>query len=101
MRAFLLFLRGFLIGCADVVPGVSGGTLAFITGIYEELLAAEAASICPPRDPRAFAESVTRLISSEETRTRLAEAGRRYVEQELRPEVALEHYASMLEEVAR
>lgn len=25
-------------GCADVVPGVSGGTVAFITGIYEELL---------------------------------------------------------------
>ena len=26
-------------GAADVVPGVSGGTIAFITGIYEELLA--------------------------------------------------------------
>ena len=25
-------------GAADVVPGVSGGTIAFITGIYEELL---------------------------------------------------------------
>ena len=25
-------------GAADIVPGVSGGTIAFITGIYEELL---------------------------------------------------------------
>lgn len=33
-----LFLRGIAMGAADVVPGVSGGTIAFITGIYEELL---------------------------------------------------------------
>jgi len=32
-------LRGIAMGAADVVPGVSGGTIAFITGIYEELLA--------------------------------------------------------------
>lgn len=31
-------LRGVGMGAADVVPGVSGGTIAFITGIYEELL---------------------------------------------------------------
>jgi putative membrane protein len=31
-------VRGFLMGAADVVPGVSGGTMAFITGIYEELI---------------------------------------------------------------
>jgi putative membrane protein len=30
--------RGFCMGAADVVPGVSGGTMAFILGIYEELL---------------------------------------------------------------
>ena len=30
--------RGFCMGVADVVPGVSGGTMAFILGIYEELL---------------------------------------------------------------
>lgn len=34
----LLFLKGLGMGSADVVPGVSGGTIAFITGIYEELL---------------------------------------------------------------
>lgn len=33
-----LVAKGFLMGSADVVPGVSGGTMAFITGIYEELL---------------------------------------------------------------
>ncbi len=35
----LLFLKGLAMGAADVVPGVSGGTIAFISGIYEELLA--------------------------------------------------------------
>jgi putative membrane protein len=30
--------RGFAMGAADVVPGVSGGTMAFILGIYDELL---------------------------------------------------------------
>lgn len=35
---FLLFVRGMAMGAADVVPGVSGGTIAFITGIYEELI---------------------------------------------------------------
>ena len=30
--------RGFCMGAADVVPGVSGGTMAFILGIYEELI---------------------------------------------------------------
>ena len=35
---FWLFLKGILMGAADIVPGVSGGTIAFITGIYERLL---------------------------------------------------------------
>ncbi|PIE37353.1 MAG: DUF368 domain-containing protein [Gammaproteobacteria bacterium] len=34
-----VFLRGMLMGAADVVPGVSGGTMALITGIYTTLLA--------------------------------------------------------------
>lgn len=33
-----LYLKGMAMGAADVVPGVSGGTIAFISGIYEELL---------------------------------------------------------------
>ena len=33
-----IFFRGMAMGTADVVPGVSGGTLALITGIYEELI---------------------------------------------------------------
>jgi putative membrane protein len=33
-----IYIRGLAMGAADVVPGVSGGTVAFITGIYEELL---------------------------------------------------------------
>jgi putative membrane protein len=35
---FGIYLRGIAMGAADVVPGVSGGTIAFISGIYEELL---------------------------------------------------------------
>ncbi|KAF7775381.1 putative membrane protein [Pseudoalteromonas citrea] len=35
-----LFLKGAGMGAADVVPGVSGGTIAFITGIYARFLAA-------------------------------------------------------------
>ena len=34
----LNFLRGFLMGSADVVPGVSGGTIAVLVGIYERLV---------------------------------------------------------------
>lgn len=34
----LTFFKGMAMGAADVVPGVSGGTIAFITGIYDTLL---------------------------------------------------------------
>ena len=33
-----IYLRGMAMGAADVVPGVSGGTVAFITGIYQRLV---------------------------------------------------------------
>jgi len=35
-----VLVKGLLMGAADIVPGVSGGTVAFITGIYERLLTA-------------------------------------------------------------
>ena len=35
-----LFLKGFAMGAANVIPGVSGGTVAFISGIYERLIKA-------------------------------------------------------------
>lgn len=38
MSKVLTFLKGMAMGAADVVPGVSGGTIAFITGIYDTLL---------------------------------------------------------------
>ncbi len=34
----IIALKGMAMGAADVVPGVSGGTIAFISGIYEELI---------------------------------------------------------------
>ena len=38
VAGFGLFLRGLAMGAADVVPGVSGGTIAFITGIYSQFI---------------------------------------------------------------
>ena len=35
---FMLYVKGVSMGGADVIPGVSGGTIAFITGIYDELI---------------------------------------------------------------
>ena len=35
----ILFLKGMGMGVADIIPGVSGGTIALITGIYEQLIA--------------------------------------------------------------
>ncbi len=39
-EALNLAVKGLCMGSADVVPGVSGGTIALITGIYERLIAA-------------------------------------------------------------
>jgi putative membrane protein len=39
LRAFIILaVKGFLMGAANVIPGVSGGTMALILGIYEELI---------------------------------------------------------------
>lgn len=40
MESLRLSVKGFLMGAADIIPGVSGGTMALITGIYEPLLRA-------------------------------------------------------------
>lgn len=40
MQRLILFVKGLLMGFADVVPGVSGGTIAFVTGIYPAFMAA-------------------------------------------------------------
>jgi putative membrane protein len=39
-KATVLALKGLCMGSADVIPGVSGGTIALITGIYQDLIAA-------------------------------------------------------------
>jgi putative membrane protein len=38
IEPLLIFLRGLFMGSADIIPGVSGGTIALITGIYERLV---------------------------------------------------------------
>ena len=40
MISFLTILRGFIIGVSNAVPGVSGGTVIYLTGIYEEFIEA-------------------------------------------------------------
>lgn len=60
----LTFITGVAMGAADVVPGVSGGTIALIFGVYERLLGAitawNATSLAhlKNRDVRSFARSV-------------------------------------------
>ncbi|MFC3193068.1 DUF368 domain-containing protein [Marinicella sediminis] len=43
MNSVLTYLKGMLMGIADLIPGVSGGTIALITGIYQRLINAIAA----------------------------------------------------------
>ena len=38
MKYLILVLKGFMMGIANIIPGVSGGTIAIILGIYEELI---------------------------------------------------------------
>lgn len=40
VQNLLVALKGFFMGAANVVPGVSGGTIALITGIYKEIIGA-------------------------------------------------------------
>ena len=39
-NSIIIFIKGMLMGIADLVPGISGGTIALITGIYEDLIEA-------------------------------------------------------------
>lgn len=38
LSRLLIFIKGVAMGAADIIPGVSGGSIAFITGIYDQLL---------------------------------------------------------------
>lgn len=38
MEYIIIFLKGMVFGIANVIPGVSGGTMAIVTGIYERLI---------------------------------------------------------------
>ena len=62
---FLIFLRGLFMGSADIIPGVSGGTIALITGIYERLIYAISSikfSFLKPLLTGNFADFKTKLI---------------------------------------
>lgn len=68
MEYLFIFLKGFAMGAANVIPGVSGGTIAFITGIYERLIDAlksfdlKAARYLLRLDIKGFAEHVDLLF---------------------------------------
>ena len=38
LENLLLILKGFILGIANIIPGVSGGTLAMTMGIYEDII---------------------------------------------------------------
>jgi putative membrane protein len=38
MKNIIIFIKGFIFGTANIIPGVSGGTMAITLGIYEKLL---------------------------------------------------------------
>ena len=38
MEHIINFFKGMIVGIANVIPGVSGGTIAVCTGIYEKLI---------------------------------------------------------------
>ena len=47
IKDFIIGVKGFFMGAANVVPGVSGGTIALITGIYGKLIDALNALMTP------------------------------------------------------
>lgn len=53
----IISLKGIAMGAADAVPGVSGGTIAFISGIYEELIAT-ISNIKPPLFKTLFKQGI-------------------------------------------
>jgi putative membrane protein len=55
-----IYLRGIAMGIAEVIPGVSGGTIAFITGIYSELLHT-LAQLRPTALPNLWRDGVARF----------------------------------------
>ena len=38
LENFKIYLKGMVMGIADAFPGISGGTMALILGIYKELI---------------------------------------------------------------
>ncbi|MFH1849129.1 MAG: DUF368 domain-containing protein [archaeon] len=40
MKWAVIFMKGLLMGICDIIPGISGGTVAFVTGIYARLIGA-------------------------------------------------------------
>ncbi|MFP4545638.1 MAG: undecaprenyl phosphate translocase family protein, partial [Methanomassiliicoccales archaeon] len=66
MGALIIFLKGVFMGGADIIPGVSGGTIALITGIYERLVLAIRS--IDPRVVPLFLKGLIRRESMEEAR---------------------------------
>jgi len=63
-----LYLKGIAMGSADAVPGVSGGTIALILGIYERLIAAVTA-IDPDRIVRVLSGARPRIFPTRAPRS--------------------------------
>ena len=81
MQYFVIFIKGILIGIANVIPGVSGGTFALVLGIYERLIKAlKAFDIAAARSllkhlPRAYKSESRAVLLAEIKRTDLVFLG--------------------------
>jgi len=38
LKSFIIFFKGLAMGLADLIPGISGGTIALILGIYKKFI---------------------------------------------------------------
>lgn len=58
----LIFIKGFAIGIANAIPGVSGGTIAFVLGIYERLTNAIANLLNIFKNPKEVIKEACRIL---------------------------------------
>lgn len=62
MEYIIIFLKGMVFGIANVIPGVSGGTMAIVTGIYERLIGIISDAFSYLKDFKKFKNALLFLI---------------------------------------
>ncbi|MGL4561210.1 MAG: DUF368 domain-containing protein [Brevinema sp.] len=62
MNTIILMIKGMIIGVANIIPGVSGGTMAFILGIYQQLSEAIGYFLIRPEKRKEYLLFLTKII---------------------------------------